>query len=70
VTQIPPCGCCGVLTRVEFMEDVSDRVLVLQKRERLACPACVERIDEDEREEALAESWNLTHPHFGDEVTR
>jgi hypothetical protein len=66
VTQILPCGCCGVLTRVEFLEDVSDRVLTMQKRERLACPACVSKIEEDEREEALAESWNMQHRAYED----
>lgn len=46
--EVPcPMPTCGVLTRVEFLEDVSDHGPLLT----VACPVCVELLEQERREE-------------------
>lgn len=52
-----PMPCCGVLTRVELFEDVSDHGPLLT----VACPACVEALEAERSEEEAIEDYDREH---------
>lgn len=50
-----PCQLCGVLTLEDFLEEVGGR---------LVCPGCVEKLDEEEREEERADEFDCKQTEY------
>lgn len=51
----PKCDLCLTETLADFLNDVSH----ICGRERRACDECLAKLEEEMREEAFAEEWNV-----------